>query len=198
MTIPNSYTVEEEIYTHEYLGRSASTLLEKAEAQGKRSYHFLLPALLMSFMAYEAFINFCGYILLPELWKEEKKHFKGKGIDGKLEAMVAKLSAFSWRKGDPLYQRIKNLENFRDSVAHARVVATEYTTERKEDGIHFQFKHQWDSYLSVEAVKSAMTDIKSFCQSLIIALRKESDHPHLNFDAFEGILASGFSMPKVD
>lgn len=196
--MPNSYTVEEEIYTHEYLWRSASTLLEKAEAQEKRSYHFLLPALLMSFMAYEAFINFCGYILLPQLWKEEKKHFKGKGIEGKLEAIVPKLSAFLWRKGDPLYQRIKNLENFRDSVAHARVVAAEYTTERKEDGIHFQFKHQWDSYLSVEAVKSARTDIKSFCQSLIIELRKQSDHPHLNFDAFEGSLASGFGMPKVD
>ncbi len=198
MTIPNLYAVEEEIYTHEYLWRSASMLLEKAEAEEQVSYHFLLPALLMSFMAYEAFINFCGYILLPELWKEEKKHFKGKGVEGKLEAIVRKLPAFSWRKCDTLYQRIKNLENFRDSVAHARVMATEYTTERKKNGIHFQFRHQWDSYLSVEAVKNARTDIKSFCQSLIIELRKKSDHLHLNYDAFEGSLANGSGTPKVD
>jgi hypothetical protein len=198
MKMPNSCTVEEEIYTHEYLWQSASMLLEKAEAQEQGSHHFLLPALLMSFMAYEAFINFCGYVMLPELWKEEKKHFKGKGIEGRLEAIITKLPAFSWRKGEPPYKRIKNLKNLRDSVAHAKVVATEYITERKEDGVHFQFKHPWDSYLSVEAVKSARTDIKSFCQSLIIELRKESDHLHLNFDAFEGSLASGFSMPKVD
>jgi hypothetical protein len=119
-------------------------------------------------------------------------------IEGKLEAIITKLPAFSWRKEEPPNKRIKNLKNLRDSIAHAKVVATEYITERKGDGTYFQFKHPWDSYLSVEAVKSARTDIKSFCQSLIIELRKESDHLHLNFDAFEGSLASGFGMSKVD
>ncbi len=196
--MPKPRSVEEEIYTHEYLWRSASMLLEKAEAQQQASYHFLLPSLLMSFMAFEAFVNFCGYVFLPELWKEEKKNFKGKGVEGKLEVIVAKLPTFSWRKGEPPYQRIKNLEDFRDIVAHGKVVATQYLAERKEDGSHFQFKHTWDSYLSVDAVKSARADIKSFCQSLIVELRKESDHLHLNFDAFEGSLASGSSIGSVD
>jgi hypothetical protein len=70
--------VEEEIYTHEYLWRSASMLVEKAEAEEQASYHLLLPALMMSFLAFEAFVNFCGFVLLPELWREEKRHFKGK------------------------------------------------------------------------------------------------------------------------
>jgi hypothetical protein len=154
--------VEEEIYTHEYLWRSASMLLEKAEAEEEASYHFVLPSLLISFMAFEAFINFCGFVLLPELWKEEKKYFKGKGIEGKLKVIVDRLPSFSWRKGEPSYQRIKNLENFRDIVAHGKVVATQYVAEQKEDGSHFRFKHAWDSYLSVDAVKNARADIKSF------------------------------------
>jgi len=195
--MPKSCSVEEEIYTHEYLWRSASMLLEKAEAEDEASYHFLLPSLLMSFMAFEAFVNFCGFVLLPELWKEEKKHFKGKGIDGKLEVIVGKLPSFSWRKSEPPYQRIKSLEAFRDIVAHGKVVATQYVAEQKEDGSHFQFKHVWDSYLSVGAVKNARADIKSFCQSLVVQLRKASDHPHLNFDAFEGSLASGSSKSSV-
>ena len=184
-------SIEEEIYTHEYLWRSASMLIEKAEEQNNGSYHFLLPSLLMSFMAFEAFVNFYGFVLLPDLWKDEKENFKGKGVEGKLEVIVEKLPGFSWQKGNPPYQRIKSLEDFRDIVAHGKVVATQYVAQRKEDGSHFQFKHAWDSYLSVGAVKNARADIKSFCESLLIELRKASDHLHLNFSAFEGCLASG-------
>lgn len=195
--MPKSRSVEEEIYTHEYLWRSASMLLEKAEAEEEASYHFLLPSLLMSFMAFEAFVNFCGFVLLPELWAEEKKHLKGRGIEGKLEVIVKRLPSFSWRKGEPPYKRIKNLETFRDIVAHGKVVATQYVAEQKEDGSHFRFKHAWDSYLSVDAVKNVRADIKSLCQSLVVELRKASDHLHLNFNAFEGSLASSSSKPSV-
>jgi hypothetical protein len=195
--MPKSCTVEEEIYTHEYLWRSASRLLKTAEEEEEASYHLLLPSLLMSFMAFEAFVNFCGFVLLPELWKEEKKHFKGKGIEGKLAVIVDKLPSFSWRKGEPPYQRIKQPEAFRDIVAHGKVIATQYVTEQKEDGSHFHFKHAWDSYLSIDAVKNAKADIQSFCQSLVIELRKASDHPHLHFKAFEGSLASGSSLSSI-
>ncbi len=146
-------------------------------------------------MAFEAFVNFCGFLLLPELWKEEKKHFRGRGIEGKLEVIVNRLPSFSWRKGEPPYQRIKDLETFRDIVAHGKVVATQYVAEQREDGGHFRFKLAWDSYLSIGAVKNVRADIKSFCQSLVVELRKVSDHLHLNFDAFEGNLASGSSKP---
>ena len=196
--MPRSCAVDEEIYTHEYLWRSASLLLEKAEAEEQVSYHLLLPSLLLSLTAFEAFVNFCGFVLLPELWREEKKHFRGKGIDGKIEVLVTKLPTFSWRRGEPPYQRIKTLEAFRDLVAHGKVLAAQYVAEQKEDGSHFRFKHVWDSYLSVDAVKQARGDIKSFCQSLLLELRKTPDHHlHLNFDAFEGSLASGTSTSRV-
>jgi hypothetical protein len=193
----NTVSIREEIFTHEYLWRSGSRLVEQAEKGEDDSYYFLLPALLMSFMAFEAFVNFCGLVLLPELWADEKKHFKGKGLEGKLEAIVAKLPNFSWLKGESPYQTIKDLESFRDFVAHGKVVAKKYTTERKEDGTHFQFEHLWDKYLSFEAVTKARADIKTFCQSLLVEIRKYSDHLHLNFDAFEGSLASGTGTSKV-
>ena len=88
-------------------------------------------------MAFEAFVNFCGFVLLPELWQKERKHFQGKGIEGKLAVIAGKLPNFLWRKGELPYQRIKKLETFRDLVAHGKVVATQYVTEQKEDGSHF-------------------------------------------------------------
>jgi hypothetical protein len=188
--------IEEEIYTHEYLWRSASVLIESAEVEEKRTDPFLLPSLLMSFMAYEAFVNFCGFVLLPELWKDEKKYFKGKGTEGKLKRIADELPDFLWQKGESPYQEIKGLESFRDTVSHGKVMATEYLAERREDGSHFQFNHTWDIYLSVNAVKKARGDIKKFCQSLLIEVRKVSDHKHLPYNAFEGTLASARSRPK--
>lgn len=188
--------IDEEIYTHEWLWRSSSRLLEHAEGNTDVSFYFLLPSLLTSFMAYEAFVNFCGFIILPELWAEEKKYFKGKGIEGKLDKIVSELPGFVWRKGEAPYQRIANVENFRDIVAHGKVVTTQYVAEKKADGSHFQFKHSWDTYLSLDAVKMVRADIKAFCQSLLVELRKHSEHLHLNFDAFEGALASGQGISK--
>jgi len=185
--------VEEEIYTHEYLWRSSSVLLEKAKEEEHPSYHLLLPSLLMSFLAFEAFVNFCGFVRLPALWSDEKKHFKGKGIEGKLAALVAALPGFAWQKGQRPYQTIKNLEAFRDILAHGKVVASQYITQSQQRGLHFTFKHTWDSYLSVGAVEAARGDIRAFSQSLLVELRKVSDHLHVNFDAFEGSLGSASS-----
>ena len=190
--------VEQEVYTHEYLWRSGGKLLEKAEAEEEGSYHYLLPSLLMSFLAYEAFINFCGYVLLPELWTDEKKKFKNKGIEAKLEAIVARLENFSWEKGQPPYQSLKKLESFRNSVAHGKVQYKAYVTERKEKGTHYDFECSWDDHISsVEDVKEARANIKAFCSSLLIAVRKISDHLHLLHDAFEGPLASGSGTSRL-
>jgi hypothetical protein len=191
-------SVEEEIYSHEYLWRSAAKLLTQAEQQEEGSYYYLLPSLLMSFMAFEAFVNFCGFVLLPELWKDEKKHFKGKGMEGKLETIVAELPGFLWKKGESPYQDIKNLETFRDIVAHGKVIGKKYSVEAEKDGLHYKFIHPWDTYIeSVDSVKSARSHIKLFCDSLLIELRKHSDHPHVIFKAFEGSLASGSGMARL-
>jgi len=188
-----SRLVLEEVYPHEFLWRSASALLKKAEAEERARDYLLLPSLLVSFMAYEAFVNFCGFALLPKVWAKEKENFKGRGIEAKLEALILKLPSFSWQKGKPPYQNVKRLEEFRDMVAHGKVTASTYVAQEKDDGSHFRFQSLWSDYISVEAVKAFRSDLKSFCQSLVVELRKASDHPHLNHDAFEGSLASGTS-----
>ena len=183
-------SVHEELYAHEYLWRCSSFLLEKAKAEGAAPYKLLIPSLLMGFLAYEAFVNFSGFVLLPKMWKDEKKNFKGKGIEGKLEVIVKELRTFSWQKGLRPYQAIEKLEGFRDMVAHGKVKPTEYVAEAQEDGGHFRFTQDWDIYMSVKKVEDARADIKSFCQSLLVEMRKKADNLHLTFDAFEGPLAS--------
>ena len=184
---------EEELYSHESIWRSSTALAARLGEDVDDSHHLLIPALLTTLLAYEAFVNFAGHVALPELWADEKSNFKGKGTEGKLGAIVGVLSSFHWKKGESPYQNVRQLETFRDLVAHGKVVVTKYKTIQQRDGSHFRFEHAWDEYLTETSVLKARHDVQAFCQALVVALRQVSDHPHLTFDAFEGPVASGES-----
>jgi len=185
-------SISEEIYTHKYLWRAADLMLKEAKTNKERSPSFILSALHMSYMAFEAFINFCGFVLFPEFWTDEKKIFKGRGggIEAKISKIRKRLTDFDWQNGKKLYQSVRELKDFRDLVSHGKVIASTYKAIPQEDGSHIKWEHPWDMFISIEKAESSMRDIKSFCQALLEAMRKRSDHPHVFFNAFEGPRAS--------
>lgn len=190
--MPGSLIVEVEIFTHEYLWRSSSALAGLVDADQEANHHLIIPALVTTVMAFEAFVNFSGFALLPERRANEREEFRGQGVDGKLAAIAERVPKFEFRKGHEPYQSIKKLFAFRDLVAHGKVHANRYETQWKEGGSHFRWEHPWDSYLSREAVAKARSDVRSFAQCLVVAMRDDPDHhPHLFHDAFEGPLSSG-------
>jgi hypothetical protein len=191
--------LSEEIYTHEYLWRAAETLRDLASSQERQVYLYL-PCLTMAYLAFEAFVNFIGEVLCPDLWADEKTAFRGQGdmIEAKIAAIIRELPGYEWKKGAPPYQFIKRLKHFRDVVAHGKVVRSEYVTTENEDGSHIRWTHAWDEFLEASSVERAMSSIKGFCQSLLLEARKHSDEPHLVFDAFSGSLASAEGSSKLE
>ena len=189
--------VVEEVYTHEYLWRAATAIAARLDADAEDTHHLALPALLATFLAYEAFVNFCGHVLLPEVWKREKENFKGKTLEHKVKIIASNLPMFVWRKGERPYETIRSLSAFRNLIAHGKVQVNEYVCEQQDDGSHFTFAHKWDDYLKKEQFIRFRADTQAFCESLLVAMRHASDHPHLIFAAFEGTLASGESASRV-
>jgi hypothetical protein len=191
--------VEEEIYVHEHLWRSGTAITSRlnAEAETADAYHLLLPALLITYLAYEAFVNFCGHVLLPDLWAREKESFKGKSLEQKVEAIASNLRKFNWRKGERPYQSIQRLSALRDAIAHGKVQVNRFVAEQQPDGSHFTFAQTWDEHLKVELLARYREDVQAFCESLLVAMRQVSDYPHLCFRAFEGSLASGKSASRA-
>lgn len=186
------HIIEEEIYTHEYLWRSSNALAKLVEADEEANHRLIIPALVTTVMAFEAFVNFCGFAVLPELWENEREEFRGKGIDGKLSKIAEQVPTFEFRKGQKPYQSIKKLLCFRDIVVHGKVHTNRYETQPQNDGSHFRWESPWDSYFSREAVAKARSDIRSFAQCLVVAMRNDPDHHlHICHDAFKGPLASG-------
>ena len=191
--------VSEEVYTHEFLWRAAETLHKHASLD-RRDFYYRLSALMMAYLAFEAFINFIGEIICPGLWTNEKDAFRGKGdaIEAKIDAIVRELPGYEWRKGESPYQDVKRLKRFRDVIAHGKVIRSEYVAFPNDKEINFRWTHEWDEFIELEQVARSMRSVKTFSQSLLIEARKHSDEPHLVFDAFEGALASaeGTSRPE--
>lgn len=189
--------VSERIYTHEYLWRAAQSL-HKHSAADEKNFYYRLSSLIMTYLAFEAFVNFLGEVVCPEKWAIEKETFRGRGdtIEAKISDIVFQLPGYEWRKGERPYQDIKKLKRFRDLVAHGKVVRAEYVTIANEDGVDFRWTHEWDEFTEPSAVATSMASVKAFCQSLVIAARKHFDEPHLIFDAFEGTLASAEGTPQ--
>jgi hypothetical protein len=195
----NKHQVDELVFTHEMLWRS-SHALEKHLKSAPDDRNLLIPALLTTFLAYEAFVNFCGFALRPDLWENERDNFRNIGLEGKLEKIVEKVPHFTWDKGRKPYQTIKKMQRFRDIATHGKVQRNEYITTDQPNGKHFCFQHDWDVFLTSNNFMNARRDVKQFCQTLVEAIRDlvEQDmfldddiHDHFIFDAFEGPLASG-------
>ena len=191
--------VTEEVYTHEYLWRAAETLYKHASL-GRRQFYYRLSALMMVYISFEAFINFIGEIMCPDLWLNEKDAFRGKGdaIESKIDAIVRQFPGYEWRKGERPYQDVKRLKKFRDLVAHGKVIRGEYVAFPKDDEIDFRWTHEWDEFIEPAQVARSMSSVKTFSQSLLVEARKHSYEPHLLFGAFEGPLASAEGTSTVE
>lgn len=187
--------ISEEVYTHNLLWGAAERL-SRRECSQKDRFYLDLSALLMAYLAFEAFVNFLGEKTCPELWINEKDAFRGQGDT--LEAKIGAISRrchFQWKKGGPPYQDIKNLKKFRDSTVHGKLQRSQYSTQQKEDGTHIRWSHPFYAFATPTKVQQSMDSIKAFCQSLLVAAHKRPGHALLPTNAFSGLLGSASGEP---
>ena len=184
------WNIEEEAYPHEYLWRAGEVISEIAERDSDPSYHTILPAIVTTYFAYEAFLNFLGFVAFRENWTTVER---GLDNEGKLDKIVSKLPAnFAYDKGARPYQSIKELSKFRNEVVHAKVKVKKYTQSAKEDEVPvFGFVHRFHEFCTVQNLRRTREDVKRFCDLLRGSLQSRSDHPHLVFPAFQGAVGSG-------
>jgi len=99
---------------------------EQAKLANEREQDWSMPALVaMVFASHtvEAYLNFVGERLAPEIWQDERNYFRNepyRGWDGKLRT-VMDLVELPWTEQDkrPL-KTILELKDLRDLIAHAK------------------------------------------------------------------------------
>ena len=78
-----------------------------------------LVAMVFAFHAMEAYLNYVGIRLAPEIWTNEREHFRATGFRGKLREVMER-AGLAWEPGKRPLQTVLRLEKLRNAIAHGR------------------------------------------------------------------------------
>lgn len=143
--------------------------MQVARSDQKGSWYFYLTAMLMGFMTFEAYINFLGTKLEPELWKDERSTFKErpyKGTNGKLLKLCEMHGVPFPEKGRRPFQTVCRLNELRDIVAHGKPDEFEFTVRHPAAKNPTTIKYSLDDYVSARKAERAISDLQTVVESL--------------------------------
>lgn len=122
-----------EFYTHRAIWNGSQFFLKEAREKEEGSYYNLIAAGLFGFLAFEAFLNYLGERIAPEVWAIERKHFGGRGMYpgpmGKLR-FLAELCEMPLDTSAAPYTTVNELKERRHQLSHGK-------TEKMEAVIQF-------------------------------------------------------------
>lgn len=175
--------------THRVLWECVQCQLDQARASEEGSWYFYLTAMFMGYMVFEAYINYIGHMLDPDVWQDERQRFRGTGTTGKLDHLVVKFE-LELDKGARPFTSLKALKSLRDAVAHARPD----TQEAEVSGLYdFPSGLQWlDGQVSEEQASMALGDVDLLIEQLHQCFVRADQDGVLPSFALKGALASGF------
>jgi len=121
-------------YTDITLWDTAMYLLHMGNERERGSAHPFLAAAVFAFFAFEANLNEMGRRLDPEVWAQERRHFKRK-ITIREFRHLAELTGYTCSWGERPLQTVLELGTVRDALAHGRTEEydEETTVELAED-----------------------------------------------------------------
>src|SRR5216117_468126 len=117
-----THEIEGEGFTHQILWNSATILLAQPETKSPKDGYFQMAGMVMTYFAYEAYLNSVGYRIDPDAWKNEREFFTKhpyRGTSGKLKRICEKIGIKVDSDTRP-YSTIKELRRLRDYLAHGK------------------------------------------------------------------------------
>lgn len=115
--------IDGESFLHRELWRVVEMQSEIVKDRQERdAFSTDLIAMVFAFHTVEAYLNFLGGLLAPEIWKNERKYFRKepyRGFEGKLRK-VMELVSLEWDESNRPLKTILELKDLRDSIAHPK------------------------------------------------------------------------------
>ncbi len=156
---------ERPVKMYQELYCASSILRDKSKKQlKKRVFYEYMASLLFSAFTFEAYLNHLGDKRFKKDWHDlEKLHWLEKLI------VIENNIGLKIDKSRRPFQTIKNLFNFRNSIAHGK---SEFLTETKIKINEFDIyreelpKTKWEKYCTLENAERAKTDVKKMITKL--------------------------------
>jgi hypothetical protein len=188
-------TVQGEVFTHRVIWSACQRLLHVAGSEPKGNWYFYLTAMLMGYMTFEAYVNFLGTKLEPDLWNNERTMFRDppyKGTNGKLLKLCELHEVPFPDKGRRPFQSIKRLNDLRNIVAHGKPEEFELSVCHPEGSNPALIKYSLDDYVSDAKAEQALSDLKELIESLHASFANRVGFDLLLPSPLDGTLAMSF------
>lgn len=184
-----------ESYAHKLLWESSCRHFALAVANPEDSWFLHLSAGLLAAAAFEAYLNYVGEEMLPQVWQQERAFFSQqqyKGTFGKLKRIAEEIGWELPRKDRQPLSGVIELQSLRDKMVHGRSVRVEYKKTHRSD----QWPQLPGGWLAAETrpqkIQHLVARVEEFTVSLHTAiLHSEFQHCVIGAHPLLGMLSFG-------
>lgn len=169
MTNTARTTIEGQRFLHKDLWRVVKRQLEYSKANPKGAFYDDLVAMVFALHALEAYLNYVGEHLAPEVWIDERNYFRrepNRGFDGKLRKVLELCGLPEPSREARPYKTVWDLKTLRDLMAHAKPERLLLDVHHHVDEEPPLLNTPLDEAVTAEKAQQAYEDISSFAQSI--------------------------------
>jgi hypothetical protein len=165
-------------------------IIDNNEANRTISFHDDLVVMIFSFHTLEAYINYAGEVLNPELWKIERDYFSKKpykGFDGKIRKLFELCKTNEPSRMERPYASIWKLKSLRDSIAHAKLEKKAYVISSHDSEMISLHLEPFNGAVTHENAMIAVEDVSELIHFIHENAKKNSSDFWFQCDPLEEI-----------
>ena len=184
---------EGETFNHRILWFIVGRQLKHATENPPGAMHDHLVAMVFAFHAFEAYLNFIGEKLAPDVWANERQYFgrgEYQGFAGKLKKVLELVGMTAPEKTTRPYSTVWLLKNLRDQIAHARTEKYAFAVDHAPDDQLTLALNLFGGLVTSENAEMAEADIEAFADQ-IQELARPKVSGIVGDRAFRGMLSFG-------
>lgn len=193
-------TVEGERFIHKELWRVVERQLDHAKKIPSGAFYDDLVAMTFAFHALEAYLNYVGEKLAPDIWRDERNYFRKepfRGFDGKVRKVFDLVGVAEPARNTRPYSSVWLLKGLRDLMAHGKVerIADVFKHGREEESPWA--RTALDSIVIPANAQVAHDDVKSIAQSIHDAANPKIDDVWFGQLPFGGVLQHNEGSSRI-
>jgi hypothetical protein len=194
-------SVEGENFNHRLLWFVVRRQLEHGETKPAGASHDHLVAMVFALHSMEAYLNFIGDRLAPDVWAREREYFAKdpyRGFAGKVRKVLELVNLAEPPKDQRPYSTIWLLKNLRDQIAHPKTEHYSFTTAQSPDSdVRAFYVPPFQGLVTPENAAMAYEDVEKFANTIHELAKPLLPGVIVGSEAFRGPLSMGVGSSNV-
>lgn len=191
---------QQQTFTHRVLWECVLRQIDKAKEKPEGSWYFWLSAMVMGYMVFEAYLNYIGDEVAPEIWIKEREFFSKpefKGSEGKPRFLLERYGIDYPNKSIRPFASVFALKAIRDEIAHAKPHRVTQSVTHPSDAIAPFTKRWLENRVNETEATRLLDDLNTFIEEIHSAFRNSEDGHLLWSYALKGAMGFGGSSTSL-